>query len=203
MKIAIIVEGKTETAFMPHLRKYLERHMAGEMPKLDPLPYHGRIPKGDKLRRVVEGLLKERPPADHIIALTDVYTGSNPPDFKDAEDAKAKMRQWVDGESRFHPHAAQYDFEAWLLPFWSDIQRLAGHNKAAPSGNPENVNHSNPPAHRIREIFNLGKRYSYVKPRLAGRILRDNNLAVAISQCQELKAFINTILEICGKPSIP
>jgi len=29
MKIALLVEGKTETAFLPSLRNYLERRLAG------------------------------------------------------------------------------------------------------------------------------------------------------------------------------
>ncbi len=125
MKISFIVEGKTEKAFLPCLREFLRnRLVAGAMPKLDPFPYDGRIPKGGKLKRVVENLLGGRNPANHVIALTDVYTGTLPRDFLDAQDAKNKMRQWVPGESRFHPHAAQYDFEAWLLPYWPTIQRL-------------------------------------------------------------------------------
>ena len=199
MKIAVIVEGKTEKAFHPYLREFLKTRLAGGMPGLDFVPYDGRIPKADKLRRVVKNLLQGRNPADHVIALTDVYTGTNPPDFIDAQDAKNKMNQWVGTEPRFHPHAAQYDFEAWLLPYWETIQRLAKHNKAAPVGKPETVNHRKPPAYRIREIFEVGDcRDSYVKPRDAGRILRENNLSTAINQCPELKAFINTILSICG-----
>lgn len=199
MKIAIIVEGKTETAFIPHLRKYLESRLAGRMPKLDITPYDGRIPTGEKLRRLVEKLLSGPSAADYVIALTDVYTGSRPPVFADANDARNKMRQWVGQEERFHPHAAQYDFEAWLLPYWATIQRLAGHNKAAPGGNPEDVNHDNPPAHRLMEMFRIGKcRDCYVKPRDAQRILRENDLATAITQCPELKALVNTILTVCG-----
>src|SRR5580692_9881419 len=118
------------------------------MPRLDPFPYDGRIPREQKLRRVVENLLSHgKPPSDAVIALTDVYTGTN--DFNDAADAKQKMRAWVGSEPRFHPHAAQHDFEAWLLPYWSEIQRLAGHNKAAPPGAAEAVNHSHPPAHYL------------------------------------------------------
>jgi len=204
MKIFIIVEGKTEKAFIPHLREYLKSHLQGHMPKLDPFPYDGRIPQGDKLKRVVTNLLNGRNSVDYVLALTDVYTGSNPPDFKNAADAKAKMRSWVGHEPRFHPHAAQYDFEAWLLPYWSTIQNLAGHNRTAPSGQPETVNHNNPPSYRVKEIFETGQcRDSYVKPRDAGRILRDNNLLVSINQCPELKAFVNTIISICGGKLIP
>ncbi len=160
MRIALFVEGKTGTAFLPFLREYLKRRLAGTMPKLDPVPYDGRIPTGDKLRRVVHRLFNDRrQPADHVIALTDVYTGSRPPDFPTATDAKNKMRKWVGEEPRFHPHVALHDFEAWLLPYWPVIQRLAGHNRSVPAGNPERVNHGNPPAHRIREIFRIGKRF--------------------------------------------
>jgi hypothetical protein len=108
------------------------------------------------------------------------------------------MRQWVGDDPRFHPHAAQHDFEAWLLPYWSTIQRLAKNSGSAPGGNPETVNHNHPPAHRIMEIFERGRcRDSYVKPRDAGRILRDNDLLLAIDQCAELKALVNTILSAC------
>jgi len=203
MKIALIIEGKTEKAFLPVLRKFLEHHLAGRMPNIDPMPYDGRIPAGDKLKRVVDNLLRGSRAADHVIALTDVYTGTRPPDFQDASEAKGKKRQWVGTEPRFHPHAAQHDFEAWLLPYWSTIQRLAGHDKKVPAGNPETANHIKPPAHRIKEIFETGNcRSKYVKPRDALRILRDNDLGVAISQCAELKAFVNTILSICGGDTI-
>ena len=205
MKISIIVEGATEKVFIPYLRDYLQGKLLGSMPKLDPLPYNGHIPTGDKLQRVVERLLQGPvDPSDHVIALTDVYTGAVPPNFRDATDAKRKMRQWVGNESRFHPHAAQHEFEAWLLPYWSDIQKLAGHNRSAPTGNPESVNHIKPPSCHIREIFSVGHgRKHYVKIRDAGRILRDNPLSIAISQCSELKAFVNTILIACGAQAVP
>jgi len=184
---------------MPYLRKFLETHLSGRMPRLDPVPYDGRIPSGDKLRRDVTNLLSGKNPADYVIALTDVYTGTNPPDFVDANEARNKMIQWVGDEPRFYPHAAQHDFEAWLLPYWPTIQSLAGHNHRGPTGNPEQVDHSKPPAHWIREIFEIGQcRDSYVKPRDAGRILRKNDLSVAINQCSELRAFVNRIISVCG-----
>jgi hypothetical protein len=204
MKITIIVEGRTEKAFIPSLREFLKPRLSGNMPRLDVFPYNGRIPKERKLRRVVENLFVGRNASDHVLALTDVYTGTNPPDFHDAADAKAKMKAWVGDEPRFHPHAAQYDFEAWLLPYWQTIQKLAGHNTTAPSGKPESVNHNKPPAHRIKELFETGGcRDSYIKPRDAGRILRDNDLSTAIDQCRELKAFVNTILSLCSGEVIP
>lgn len=183
---------------MPHLREFLKSRLAGQMPNLDPFLYDGRIPKEGKLRRTVEALLHNRPaPSDAVIALTDVYTGTN--DFVDAADAKRKMRTWVGQNDKFHPHAAQYDFEAWLLPFWSDIQALAGHNRGAPSGRPEAVNNNKPPSYHIHEIFRIGScRDDYIKPRDANRILRGKDLTLAANQCPELKAFLNTILTLSG-----
>lgn len=202
MNIAILVEGQTEKVFMPSLRAFLERHLAGKMPRLKPQPYDGRIPKGDKLRRVVHDLLSKKPVADAVIALTDVYTGSE--DFKDAADAKAKMREWVGDEDRFYPHVAQHDFEAWLLPYWATIQKLAKHNLAAPSGPPERVNHDRPPAARIKEIFERGRcRDSYVKPRDALKILKENDLAIAVEACPELKALVNTIIGLSRGTLLP
>lgn len=198
MKISILIEGKTEQAFKPHLLEFLKRRLDQRMPNIDFFPCQGRIYKEEKLRRAVENLLRNgRVPSDAVIALTDVYTGTN--DFVDAADAKLKMQVWVGNNGKFHPHAAQHDFEAWLLPFWSDIQVLAGHNRSAPPGPPEAVNHNRPPSHHIREIYRIGTcRDDYSKPRDAGRILRGNDLATSANNCPELKAFLNTILVLSG-----
>ncbi len=199
VKISILVEGRTETAFKPHLIAFLEGRLAGRMPRLDMFPYHGRIPRGDDLRRKVETLLAVgKPPSDAVIALTDVYTGTS--DFLDAADAKEKMRKWVGSISEFHPHVAQHDFEAWLLPFWSEIQKLAGHNRNPPAGPPESVNHQRPPSYHIKELFRIGTcRDNYSKVRDANRILRGKNLSVAADKCPELKAFLNSILILSGE----
>ena len=198
MRIAVLVEGRTERAFKPHLLKFLRDRLAGRMPKLDFFPCDGRVYKEAKLRRTVEALLRNgKSPADAVIALTDVYTGTN--DFSDAADAKQKMRTWAGNNDKFHPHAAQYDFEAWMLPFWPDIQKLAGHNRGVPPGAPESVNHNKPPSKHIQELFRIGNcRDEYLKPRDAGRILQGKDLAFAADKCPELRAFLNTILTLSG-----
>ena len=201
MRIALIVEGETERVFLPHLRLFLETRLPNRMPKIAPQIHDGRIPKGDELKRTVERLLtasKNR--ADAVIALTDVYTGNS--DFSDAADAKAKMKRWVGEESRFYPHAAQHDFEAWLLPYWDVIRSISGTHRSPIAGAPEQVNHGNPPAHRLKEIFHLGTKREYSKTRDADRILRHQNLEIAIAACPELKALVNTILQLCGGETI-
>ncbi|MBR8834746.1 MAG: DUF4276 family protein [Stigonema ocellatum SAG 48.90 = DSM 106950] len=202
MKIAVLVEGATEKAFKPILEDFLRQRLQQKMPKLKFILYNGRIPKEEKLRRIVDNLLTGKDACGAVIALTDVYTGTK--DFVDAADAKAKMTDWVGNNPKFYPHAAQYDFEAWLLPYWSTIQKLAQHNKSAPSSLPEKVNHNNPPSYRIQEIFEIGKcNRSYSKIRDAATILRKNNLMDAINLCDELKGFLNTILSLCESDLIP
>ncbi len=43
-----------------------------------------------------------------------------------------------------------------------------------------------------------GCRDSYVKPRDALRILKENDLRVAVDACPELKGFLNTIIRLSG-----
>lgn len=200
VRIAILVEGKTETAFKPYLISYLEKQLAGRMPKLVIQKYDGRIPSGEKLKRIVENLLNDpKNPADAVIALTDVYTGPIPLVFSTAAEAKKKMRDWVGPEKKFHPHVALHDFEAWLLPYWERITKLTGTNRKAPRGSPEKVNHDNPPSRLLEEVFRTGsKKIGYVKARDAGRILKGQDLCLAIDACPELKAFVDRIIELCG-----
>jgi Domain of unknown function (DUF4276) len=202
VRIAVLVEGATEAAFVPKLREFLQARLPpGTLPKLDVVPCHGRLPTEDKLRRMVERLLSGKSAADAVIALTDVYTGTA--DFADAQDAKDKMRHWVGDEPRFHPHVARHDFEAWLLPFWNQIQILAGSNRKAPGPQPEQVNHGHPPARWLEEVYRTGsKGKRYVKPRDAQAILRNQDLAIAAQACPELKAFLNTILALCGAAAL-
>ncbi len=198
MKITIIVEGKTEKAFMRPLRAHLAKFLAGKMPHLDTLPYDGPIPREEKLKSRVRRLFQGREASDYVIALTDVHIDGEKPIFNDAEDAKTKMRAWVGNEPRFFPHAAQYDFEAWLLPYWDDILNLAGHKKKEPANNPETVNHGRPPAYVLNELFRTGNaQRRYVKTRDAQRILENKDLSIAIAKCKELEAFVNRILTLC------
>ena len=202
MKIEILVEGRTESAFKPVLLDFLRHRLPGSMSRLHFTRYDGRIPKEEKLRRVVENLLSGSDPVDAVIALTDVYTGTA--DFADAQDAKSKMQQWVGAVSNFFPHVALHDFEAWLLPYWGDIVRLAGHNLKAPGACPEKVNHNKPPAHRLQELFEAGRtRKSYNKPRDALRILKGKDLSIAANACPELKLFLNRIIGLAGGKPLP
>ena len=199
MKIVLIVEGRTEEVFLSALKRFLWERLAGEKPRIEANRQDGLIPTGQALKKLVDRHLRDG--ADAVIAIPDVN-----PTFKDAADAKNKMRLWVGPEPRFHPHAAQHDFEAWLLPYWDEIKKITGCSRSAPPGNPEFVNHQSPPSERIREAFRTGAKTknsrSYVKTRDAKRILDGKDLTVAANQCGELKALLNTILDLCGAPQL-
>ena len=199
MRIAILVEDQTEKVFLPFVRQFLIKRHQGPMPKLRSITYNGRIPQEEKLKRCVENLLRDGD--DYVIALTDVYTGTG--DFRDAADAKQKMGDWAGNNTRFFPHAAQHDFEAWLLPYWEDIKKIAKHNKNPPSDKPESVNHNHPPSWHLKELFRVGAgTRDYIKTRDARKILEGKDLKIAAEACPELKAFLNTILKICGSETI-
>ncbi len=72
-----------------------------------------------------------------------------------------------------------------------------------PGAHPEKINHVNPPAHRLAEVYRTGRKAKgYVKPRDASRILRGEDLMVAVNACPELKAFLNTILTLCDEKQV-
>lgn len=54
------------------------------------LPYHGTIPRGDKLKSLVRHLLQGKKASDFVIALTDIHIDGKMPIFEDAKDAKHK-----------------------------------------------------------------------------------------------------------------
>jgi hypothetical protein len=198
-KIAILVEGATEDAFKKKLGEFLQSRLEQKQ-KLRFIRQDDPIPKEGKLKKIVENLL-DNDGCDAVIALTDVYTGK--PDFKDANDAKEKMMTWVDENPNFYPHTELHDFEAWLLPYWKTIQKLAKHNLSAPSGSPETVNHQKPPSDWIKEIFRTGKcRRDYDKVSDGVAILKNNDLMIAIKACPELKAFVNRIISLCDEDKI-
>jgi hypothetical protein len=199
LRIALIVEGQTEKAFLPCLRSFIERRLEKAPPRLQILKQAGRIPKKEKLKKIVDNLLSEG--AGAVIALTDVYTGQR--EFEDAAEAIRKMREWVGENNRFFPHAAQHDFEAWLLPYWERIKSLSGSNHSAPPGKPEAVNHAKPPSTRIAAAYRQGKKRDYIKAREAIGILEGQDLEVAARECPRLREFLNTLLTLSDGEPLP
>ena len=103
-------------------------------------------------------------------------------------------------DPRCHVHVARHDFEAWLLVGWDALCKQAGVAPKKPwSGQPESVNHGNPPAHRIAELFQAGKPpRKYKKPIDGKKLFEKLALEQIAAVCPEFKAFLNCLLTLAG-----
>jgi len=193
--IVLIVEGETEAAVRPVLKAFLDERCEAEgKPKVRLDPKRLRAMRNEtKLRAVARDALKDSDVCC-LVGLVDVY-----PDFADASDAKRHLRSGLPEDPRCHAHAAQYEFEAWLLPFWDDICRNLRLQAQRPGGDPEEVDLTKPPSHRLKELYRKAG-FDYHKPRDALAILSRNKLGVAAHQCPELKALLETLLKCAGLP---
>jgi hypothetical protein len=195
MTIVLMVEGATEAALKQHVKAFLDRRaQASGRPRVR-LETRDIVNVGSRgFRRRVE-LELHNPSVEAVVGLIDVY-----PDFQDAAEAKAYLLDAAANHPRFYAHAAQYDVEAWLLPYWEDICRRVGVRQASPGSNPEMVDRSNPPAYRLRELYRRARPRprKYVKTTEMYAILQGKDLTIAAGQCAEFKAFLNTLLTLSG-----
>ena len=165
----------------------------------------GEFLQKTKLRRVVENLLIGPKAADHVVALTDVYTGNTSSGLPersrcDSEDAFLGWSGTAVSPSRCSVRLRS--LAPSLLANHSATRTTQSRSARRQSRDGETIHV--PPAYRIQEVFEAGGcRDSYIKPRDAGRILRENDLAVAIGQCSELKKFVNTFLTLAGGEALP
>ena len=200
MTIVLLVEGATETALKHKLKAFLDIQAERE----------GRPKVALRTRDIMslsEGKLRGRirlelsaPQVEAVVGLIDVY-----PEFTSATEAKEFLRRAADGEPRFYPHAAQYEVEAWLLPYWEKICQRVGVRQASPGPHPEQVNLNNPPSRRLATLYRLAKPRprKYVKTIEMAAILRDKDLNVAANQCPELKSLLNTLLMLGNLTPLP
>lgn len=194
MKIVLLVEGRTETAFKEALKGFLDTRATQEgRPKarLITKPLDTRLLNPGRVRDQVALSLRDEEVVC-VVGLVDVY-----PRFRSAQEAKEFLRQAASGHPKFHPHAAQFEVEAWLLPYWQEICRRLGVQRQPPGANPEQVNLQKPPSHHLAELYRLAKR-SYDKPRDAKAILNGKDLLAAANPCPEFKALLNTLLQCAG-----
>jgi hypothetical protein len=199
VSVVLLVEGETETALKGKLKAFLdERAEAEGRPKVALRTRDIMTLNRSKLRRRV-GLELRDPRVTAVVGLIDVY-----PNFCSADDARQFLQSAVGDEPRFYAHAAQYDVEAWLLPYWDFICRRLGVQRARPGANPEEVNRDHPPSRRLNELYRIAKpARKYVKPIEMAAILRNQDLTVAADQCPELKGLLNTLLTFGNLPLLP
>ncbi len=202
MTIVLLVEGETEIALKRKLKEFLDQrardlgrpHIALQIRK-----FKGLNPEA--LGRQIR-LELQSPTVSAVVGLIDVF-----PKFKHA-DAAATKKFWMAAARKagitqgFYAHAAQYDVEAWLLPYWNDICLRVGIQQGAPGHNPEQVDGIKPPSYRLRELY-LRARREYAKTLEMPTILEGKDLMIAANACLELKSLLNTLLKLSDLPSLP
>jgi hypothetical protein len=199
MTIVLLVEGDTETALKDRLKVFLdERAKAEGKPRVALRTKDIMTLNQAKLRHRVRLELSD-PKVNAVVGLIDVY-----PNFTSAREARQFLRDAVGEGSRFYAHAAQFDVEAWLLPYWDFVCKRLGVHQARPGANPEEVNLERPPSRRLDELYRIAKPpRKYVKPIEMATILHSQDLTVAADQCPELKSLLNTLLSIAGLILLP
>ena len=189
-----MVEGKTEKALTEVLKKFLDDQATREgrpRVKVKTKPLDTRLLNPERVRDQVALSLRDQQVVC-VVGLVDVY-----PRFRSAQEAKEFLRQAASGEPKFHAHAAQFEVEAWLLPYWQEICRKLGVQRQPPGGNPEQVDLQRPPSRHLADLYRLANR-PYDKPRDAKSILNGKDLLVAANQCPEFKELLNTLLHCAG-----
>ena len=197
MRIILICEGKTEVALKQELKRFIDQHCESKsLPKvkLATRPFDGRTATPELPRR-----LKRYKCEDDIlgvIALTDVYDK-----YESAEDAKndlAMKATEADPPSNFfYPHAAQFDVEAWAIPFWEEITKRLRVNARPPGANPEKINRMKPPSKHLAELYKKAKK-KYEKPIDLARII-ERKIDKAAERCPELRKLLDTLISLCNK----
>jgi hypothetical protein len=193
--IVLLVEGDTETALKQHLKRFLdERATAAGHPKVALRTKDMMSPSLGKLRGRIRLELHDQK-VTAVVGLIDVY-----PEFASAQEAKEFLRDAAENNPRFYAHAAQYEVEAWLLPYWDSICQRLKVQKKVPGQNPELVNHVRPPSEHLKELYRLAKTRprKYIKTTEMNAILRGKDLTIAANQCPEFKALLNTLLQLGG-----
>ena len=200
MTIVLLVEGSTEKTLTDKLKEYLDQQaeLAGR-PRVALRAGKIKSTEPHALGQQIKLQLQTQNTAA-VIGLIDVF-----PHFSDAQAARTFLRQAAERAGvtqHFYPHAAQYDVEAWLLPYWDDICRRIAVRQGAPGGNPEMVDSIRPPSYRLKELYQRAGR-KYVKTLEMPAILKGKDLSVAAHACFELKSLLNTLLQLCNLPLSP
>jgi hypothetical protein len=202
LTIVLLVEGETEIALKRNLKEFLDQRAAAhKQPRVRLQTRKIKSTSPEALGRQIKLELQSRN-TEAVVDLIDVF-----PQFQRANAAAAK-RFLIEAAHKvgvtrgFYAHAAQYDVEAWLLPYWDDICRRIGATQGRPGSDPEQVDGNKPPSYRLQELYrNTGR--NYVKTTEMSAILKDKDLVVAANACVELKSLLNTLLQLSGLPLLP
>jgi len=194
MKVVVICEGATEAALRDGLRDFVQARATGtKKVGVKTLSLDGPTIR-KKLDRVARNLLDQNEVIG-VVVLSDVY-----PNYGSAKETKGALRRFAGDAAKnpsFRTHAAQFEVEAWILPFWNEIARQLTVSAVPPGANPEQVDGQKPPSHHFKELFRRAKR-EFDKVLDGPRWLSGERLPTAAQSCPELKSFLNSLLEFAS-----
>jgi hypothetical protein len=195
LRIIVLVEGRTEKVLRQPLKNFLDERAVREGRDSIGLTFRPLDSLGLHQTRLRDQVTQNAQGKDVVcvVAVVDVR-----PRFSSAEEAKQFLRDTAGTQPKFRAHAAQIEFEAWLLPYWDDICRELTFRRQRPGGSPDQVNEQEPPHRHLSELFRAATKRRYNKVVDAQRILRGKDLTIAAEQCPEFKAFLNTLLTCAG-----
>lgn len=191
MKVVVVCEGRTERALKSAFRDVITRSIGHARVGIETRSMDGRLAKR-KFTTVVRNLLQKED-VRAVVALTDVY-----PYYNDALSAKNALNGLVEDvpvSKEFRPHAAQFEVEAWLIPFWDEIASRLRVKAKRPGANPERVNTTKPPSQHIQDLYARAKK-KYDKVIDGQRWLTADRLERASAECPELREFLDTLVEL-------
>jgi len=199
----LLVEGQTEIALKRIIKEYLDQRAEEQgQPRIRlQTRRFKRLNNSEEMGRQIKFELQTQG-VDAVIGLVDVF-----PHFRHADAAIAK--RFLNEAARragvthgFYAHAAQYDVEAWLIPFWEDVCQRIGVHQGRPGNRPEQVDGTHPPSYRLRDLYRRAQR-EYTKTTEMSAILKGKDLTIAANACPELKNLLNTLLALSYLPTLP
>lgn len=199
MRIVVLCEGTTEAALKGAIHEFVNRRTStGGRTGIATRSMDGHVLR-KKLPKLIDlyGALND---VRGIIALTDVY-----PRFRSANEARGSLQRLADTSAhveKFRAHAAQFELEAWLMPFWSEIARSLRLRARPPGAKPEEINDENPPSKRLATLYTQAKQH-YEKVIDGPKWLTAERLERAANECPELKSFFNSLLELSEAELLP
>lgn len=194
-RIAVIGEGHAEHFFV---KQILQPAITGII--LAPINRKGGNINADSLVAEVGRLSHDK--FDCITTLVDFYQfkGASGRNVKDIEDEmREKASGFPLGKTRFLPYVQQYEFEALLFAdkskiaehmCWKGAQRKA---LTAIKGEPECINHDEPPATRIFNICREGGSRYYRKPTDGIAIIEEIGLDKIRQKCPRFGKWYNEL----------
>lgn len=147
-----------------------------------------------ELMRLLAELLQEAAERTQVIVATQ-----SPALLRWLQPEHVIVADGKDGSCTLSP-AKSLKLEQWLAEY--SLDRLWQMGQLG--GRPEDINHGNPPAHRLRDLFQEGKPpRKYKKPIDGKKLFEKLDLAQVAAVCPEFKALLNTMLALCEYPLLP